>query len=183
MVDFPLRTLDRDWHGEAVAGNPRWALALDGADLVLRGAVDAAPARVPLDRPGQFVEGLWEGDVVEAFLLNPATGYYLELNLAPFGAWWACAHSAPRVRVPAGAQRLDGGRTRMVAADDRWDSTLRVPVASLPAELAFDPAITRGNVTFCLGRPQRYLTVADLGGGMPDFHRPERWLPLSEWLG
>ncbi len=182
MADL-IRTLDTDWYGATVAGDPRWALAIEGVDLVLRGAAMVKPTRVPMDAPGRFVEGLWDGDLVEVFLLNPATGYYLELNLAPRGGWWACGHTAPRVRVPQGAQLLDGGRTRMVASDDRWDSILRVPLASLPAELAFDPAVTRGNVTMCLGNPQQYLTVADLGGGNPDFHRPEHWLPMAELLG
>lgn len=177
-----LRPLDLDWYGTPVPGHPRWRLAVEGADLVLRGAVDVKPTRVPGDAPGRFVEGLWDGDLVEAFLLNPANGFYLELNLAPRGAWWACAHTAPRVRVPGGAQPLDGGRTRLVDSEERWDTTLRVPLASMPPELAFDPATTRGNVTICIGSPQRYLTVADLGGGTPDFHRPECWVPLAELL-
>ena len=182
MSDAALHTLDHDWYGEAVPGEPAWMLALEGADLVLRGKASTAPQRVRGDSPGRFLEGLWEGDLVELFLMNPANGFYLELNLAPGGAWWACGHTAPRVRVPEGATPLDSGRTRMVAGDTGWDVTLRVPVASLPWELAFDPATTRGNVTFCLGSPQRYLTVADLGGGTPDFHRPERWLPLGDLL-
>jgi hypothetical protein len=39
-----------------------------------------------------------------------------------------------------------------------------------------------GNVTFCLGRPQRYFTAADLGAGQPDFHRPRAWPPLGKML-
>ncbi len=181
MDTSALRPLDLDWYGQSVPGAPRWRLALEGEDLLLRGAVDRTPIRVPQDRPGAFAEGLWLGDVVEAFLVHPATGWYLELNLGPFGAWWACGHTAPRIRQ--GPLRLDGGRTRMVAADDHWDTTLRIPVASLPQELAFDPGTTRANVTFCLGTPQQFLTVADLGDGAPDFHRPDRFLPLGELLG
>jgi len=174
--------LDRDWFGTLVPGEPRWALALEGPDLVLRGVCDAPPVKVPGDRPGGFLEGLWDGDVVELFLLNPATGWYLEFNLAPGGGWWACGHTAPRVRVAGGAAPLDGARTRMVARERGWDCTLRVPIASLPAELAFDPATTRANITFCLGQPQRYCTLADLGGGDPDFHRPQHWLALADVL-
>ena len=182
MSEAPLHPLERDWYGEAVPGSPRWSLALEGTDLVLRGEVDAAPLRVPGDREGRFLEGLWEGDVVEAFLLNPATGYYLELNLAPGGAWWACGHEAPRVRTESGGSLLEGVRTSSLVGPEGWSAALRIPLAALPRGLAFDPAITRGNVTFCLGRPRRYLSVADLGGGTPDFHRPERWIPLAELL-
>ena len=181
-MDATLHLIERDWHGEPVPGSPRWSLALEGSDLVLRGEVDTAPVRVAEDREGRFLEGLWEGDVVEAFLLNPATGYYLELNLAPGGAWWACGHTAPRVRAASGGSPMGGVRASALAVDQGWSAVLRIPLASLPPELAFDPATTRGNVTFCLGRPRRYLTVAELGGGTPDFHRPERWVPLGELL-
>lgn len=183
MNDPAFRSLDLDWFGAPVPGRPEWRLALEGEDLVLRGRCAADPVRVPGDRPGGFQEGLWDGDLVELFLLNPGSGFYLELNLAPGGGWWACGHVAPRVRVPGGAAPLDGARTRMVAAAQGWDATLRVPVASLPEALAFDSATTRANVTFCLGSPQRYLSVADLGGGTPDFHRPARWVPLGDLLG
>lgn len=178
-----LRSLDHDWYGQPVSGAPQWRLALEGSDLLLRGRAQSQPVRVPGDSPGRFMEGLWEGDLVEVFLLNPDTGYYLELNLAPGGAWWSCGHTGPRIRVAGGAKPLDGGRTRIVAGDQGWDATLRVPLASLPPDLAFDPEKTRGNLTFCLGRPPQYLSVADLGGGTPDFHRPERWIPVRELLG
>lgn len=182
MSDAILRPLERDWYGAPVPGSPRWSLALEGADLVLRGEVDALPVRVAGDQEGRFLEGLWEGDVVEAFLLNPATGYYLEINLAPGGAWWACGHKAPRVRAKSAGSLLEGVRAQVLPKEHGWSAALRLPVANLPPELAFHPAITRGNVAFCLGRPRRYLSVADLGGGTPDFHRPGRWMALSDML-
>ncbi len=46
-----------------------------------------------------FVEGLWEHDVAEFFLLDRRRGTYQEYNLSPGGAWWAAAFSAPRVRL------------------------------------------------------------------------------------
>jgi hypothetical protein len=173
-----------------------------GGWLNLKGAIDYAGQRGPqmpdapdaldaldalLVRPaagaGGFAEGLWEGDVVELFMLNPATGFYMEFNLSPCGAWWCCAFDAPRVRAAGFPAPLPGVRAEAVWRGAAWEGTLSVPLASLPRALAFDADATAGNIAFCLGRPQRYVTLADLGGGTPDFHRPSRWLPLRGMLG
>ena len=128
---------------------------------------------------GGYTEGLWDGDCAELFLVNPVNGAYLEFNLSPKGGWWCCEFTGPRVRAAGAPKALAGVTATGSVTADRWEAELRIPVASLPAALDFDPEVTRGNVTFCLGAsPQRYFTHADLGGGNPDFHRPGRWIPL-----
>lgn len=37
----------------------------------------------------KFIEGLWEDDVLEAFI-STTNNQYLEINLSPNGNWWAC---------------------------------------------------------------------------------------------
>ena len=170
--------LDKDWFGAPVAARPSFELKCADGFVTLRAHVAKAPLVVPGDTGG-FVEGLWEGDCAELFLSNPETGYYVEFNLSPQGAWWCCGFSARRTREASGPRELAGVTTTGETFSDRWSAGIRIPVASLPAELAFGTATTRGNVTFCLGNdPQRYLTFVDLGGGKPDFHLPEKWIPL-----
>jgi hypothetical protein len=183
-----MKTLDRDWSGIPAPDGPRWALWARGGRLHFWAAADLPPTLTGSAGGGEFIEGLWEGDVAELFLLNPATGFYMEFNLSPGGAWWCCAFDAPRVRSGSPAP-LPGVTARAAELDVGWEAELAVPLASLPQGLALDPfdpldpGATKGNVTFCLGRPQRHFTLADLGGGEPDFHRPSKWVPLRGMLG
>jgi hypothetical protein len=124
--------------------------------------------------------------VAELFLADPASGRYFEFNLAPNGAWWSCEFTAPRVRaeetditMPEVATFAD------LAADGSWVAAMALPLDLLNARLGFGPA-TRGNVAMILESPgQRFVTAADLGGGEPDFHQPDRFptigfAPLAE---
>lgn len=182
MDSVVLHPLDLDWHGVAVPGRPRWALSVKDGVLALQGVVSAPPVCIAEDNHGRFVEGLWESDVIELFLLNPQTGFYMEFNLGPRGAWWRCDFDSPRNRVTAGPGPLEGVTTRAAPSETAWDSTLTVSLKSLPQKLAFDASTTKGNITFCLGRPQQFVSLANLGGGTPDFHRPDRWIALSKML-
>jgi hypothetical protein len=177
-----MGALDRDWLGGPAPDGPRWALWARGGRLRFRAAAGPPPVSAGAGE-GEFAEGLWEGDVAELFLLNPGTGFYMEFNLSPGGAWWCCAFDAPRVRASGGPAPLPGVEARAAGTDVGWEAELAVPLASLPRALAFDAETTRGNVAFCLGRPQRHFTLADLGGGRPDFHRPSKWPPLRGLLG
>jgi len=180
--DIAPNTLDRDWYGDRVIGRPKWALWIHGGNLHFRGGADMPPFCLDKDQGGSFVEGLWDGDVAELFLFNPATGYYLEFNLSPKGSWWCCAFDAPRRRTVPSLAPLLGTRTESAMTEAGWNSALVLPLSSLPAALAFDPETTKGNVSFCLGSPQRCITLADLGDGKPDFHRPDRFIPISGML-
>jgi hypothetical protein len=182
MDSLSLHPLDKDWYGAKSPGCPQWGLEIIDGLLVLNGKVCAPPICIGGDSEGHFVEGLWEADVVELFLLNPATGFYLEFNLGPRGGWWCCSFSLPRARVDENPKPLPGVRAVANLTEAGWGSSLAVPLHSLPQCLSFDLGKTRGNITFCLGAPQQYITLADLGGGEPDFHRPEKWLPITSLL-
>jgi len=179
-LDLPLFGLEADWHRQRVAPPATWSLALDPERLWFV-AGHGAPARVhPKARPGRFLEGLWEHDVAELFLADPADGAYLELNLAPNGAWWSCAFRGPRERRDPGGTNLPGVETfAELAPDGTWLAAMAIPRDTLRELVGFGDA-TRANVTFILGSPaQRFLSAAELGGGEPDFHRPERFRPVS----
>jgi hypothetical protein len=177
-----LHMVERDWFGVAALGPPKWLLTIDDDVLALRGMVASPPICTKQDCESGFIEGLWEADVVELFLSNPRTGFYIEFNLAPRGAWWCCTFDSPRSRCADGAKPIEGVQTRAAYTEESWDSMLLVHLKSLPYRLAFDVGSTLANITFCLGRPQQFITLADLGGGEPDFHRPNKWIPIGKIL-
>ncbi|MEN9362581.1 MAG: hypothetical protein RL095_4116 [Verrucomicrobiota bacterium] len=176
MKHLLAATLERDWFGQMVAGSPAISLALDQGELRLA-ASRQAPAELLADEvPGAFREGLWARDCAEAFLLNPRSGYYLEINLSPSGSWWACAFSAPLWRLTPQGLELKEVRSAGRIAADSWSAEWRIPLAQLPPELEFAANSTCANLTFCLGLvPQRFLSLHPLGNGIPDFHRPAAW--------
>jgi len=177
-----LHPIERDWFGAPTPGPPLWALAIDNDILAFRGMVGSPPICIEHDSEGSFIEGLWEADVVELFLANPSTGFYVEFNLGPRGAWWCCAFDSPRSRCEGGTKHMEGVRTKATCLENAWDSAMSIPLKSLPDGLAFDAGTTLANITFCLGKPQQFVTLADLGDGEPDFHRPDKWIPINKIL-
>jgi hypothetical protein len=123
---------------------------------------------------------LWEYDVAELFLADPASGRYLEFNLAPNGAWWNAEFTAPRVRTDGANVAMPDVQTfAEQATDGSWAAAMSLPLDVLEARINFGPR-TRANVTFILESPaQRFLSANDPGGGQPDFHRPERFSELK----
>jgi hypothetical protein len=175
-LDLPLSGIERDWQGVAVVPAAAYAVALDPRRVWFV-AGHGRPARVhPAARPGLFQAELWRHDVAELFLADPGSGRYLEFNLAPNGAWWSCGFVAPRVRAEEQERPLAGVTTYAdLAPDGGWVAAAAIPLESLREWLDFGETTT-GNVTMILGSPeQRFLTVADLGPGDPDYHRPARF--------
>lgn len=175
-LDLPLLGLARDWYGEPVEPVPGHALACDHEHLWFL-AHHRAPAKAhPGSRPGLFCADLWKHDVTELFLADPVSGRYLELNLAPNAAWWSCEFTATRQRADEMDIAVPDVRTWSdLAPDGAWVAAMAVPLDVLRARIGFGPK-TRANVCMILGSPkQRFFSVAPLGDGEPDFHRPDRF--------
>jgi hypothetical protein len=65
-----------------------------------------------------------------------------------------------------------------MAADGAWLAAMAIPLDLLRARLDFGLR-SRVNVTLILESPaQKFVSAADLGGGEPDFHQPERFPEL-----
>ena len=169
----PLSRLTRDWFGKEVEPPVFFSFALEEAALVFRSSRQEAALCHPEARSGLFEEQLWKYDVAEFFLSDPVTGNYLEFNLSPNGAHWACLFDAPR--SPLGALREIGVTSCGSSGPEGWQARADVPLEWLQEELHFGVE-TRVNATFVLNCPTpQYLTAANLGGGDPDFHRPSRY--------
>lgn len=172
VVLEPIRC---DWWKQPVEPAPGVALVEDPDHLWLLAGGEGGARPHPAAGCGDFVEGLWEHDVAEMFIAGPEG--YLEFNLSPAGAWWAARFSAPRVRDERMGRPQVITRAHHTAAG--WLAALGVPLDALRQHVGWDEK-NRINVTMIVGSPQQFLTVADLGEGAPDFHRPDGFDPI-EW--
>ena len=181
-LDMNLFGIESDWYGQKLAKPATFGLAVD-RDYLWFVAGHQQPASIhPEARPGGFQAELWKYDVAEFFLLDPATGKYLEFNLAPNGAWWSAMFTAPRVRedekdipFPNVATYAD------LAPDGSWMTAAALPLKHLRPMLNFGDS-SKMNVTFILGSPeQKFLTAAKLmeGGGEPDYHLPDKFKDVT----
>lgn len=178
-LDVPLLGLARDWRGAEVEPPAAFSLVEDPRRLWFV-AHRAAPAGLhPQSRPGRFLAELWRHDVAELFLGHADGGRYLELNLAPNGAWWSCGFQAPREREDERDIPVPETLTHAeLAADGSWVAAMSLPLDLLRARLDYGPS-SRGNVAFILDSPgQRFLSAAPPCPGEPDFHHPDHFLPL-----
>jgi hypothetical protein len=175
-LDLPLFGLGRDWHGEPVRPAAGFSLAVDDRHLWFVAHHDNAAHPHPEARAGTFQAELWRHDVAELFLADPVSGRYFEFNLAPNGAWWSGEFTAPRVRAGETDDPMPDVATFAEAAEDgSWLAAMALPLDLLRARLDFGPQ-TRANVAFILGSPrQSFLSAADLGGDLPDFHQPGKF--------
>ncbi len=174
------REFQTNLRGEAVSGGA-FGLAIAKA---LQCEFSASGAAVLSGSDG-FIEGLWRFDCGELFLVQPLTGRYLEINLAPNGAWWSCVFSGVRARDEAILPPQIEGIWSSVA-ERGWEAGFSLSFAEIERCLGSSEGL-RGNVTLILGGcpdvdpPLENLhSVARLGA--VDFHRPHEWLGLDELL-
>lgn len=179
-LDLPMFGLARDMENRPVDPPAGFCLARDDRRLWFVAHHRAAAQIHPEARPGAFQTELWRWDVAEWFVAHPDSGRYLEFNLAPNGAWWSCEFTAPRMRADATDIAFPEVATFAdLAPDGAWVAAMAIPIDLLEARIGFGPGST-ANVAMILGSPaQRFLSAAPLGGGPPDFHRPERFAELS----
>lgn len=169
-----MRELSRDWHGQTLSPAPRLGLIEDPTHLWLVAGREHPFRAHPGAGCGDFQPELWRHDVAELFIASPRGGHYLEFNLAPTGAWWMAAFGGPRRPLPA-PELPAVIACGTPAGAEAWHAALAIPLDWLRHEVAWG-AESRLNATLILGQdPQRFLSQADLGGGEPDFHRPEHY--------
>lgn len=158
------------WNGDAAL--PGETVVVDATldDAVLVVIVDA-PAHddPPPPAPPGRLDGLWDFEVVELFLLGD-DDRYLELELGPHGHWLALDLAGAR-RVVGRPAPIDFEAHREGA---RWRGRARVPASWLP------PGLRRANAFAIHGRgpARRYLAAHPTGGEAPDFHRLASFAPI-----
>ncbi|MGC6426386.1 MAG: hypothetical protein ACON5H_05245 [Akkermansiaceae bacterium] len=167
-------SINSDWFGNQFFPSPKVSFAVCKSYFHFL-SKRKAPARVhPRAIAGDFQAELWKYDVAEFFLAAPNGDDYLEFNLAPNGAWWSSFFSSPREQ--SRNEPLANVITKAEMTAENWEARASIPLTEIPWPLEECSL----NATLILETPnQRYLTLADLGGGEPDFHRPAHFLPIS----
>jgi hypothetical protein len=176
----PTQAIESDWGGTGLTQGYCWSFVVDAESLWFTAAVPASPPADRVHSCGDFVEGLWEADVAEFFLMN-ARGEYQEFNLSPDGAWWSMLFASYRERSPR--PRTPEG---IVVSVDRSAQSWRVAFGVQRTQLQIAPdEVTAIHVSGILygGGEGRYLSSAGQPSFAPDFHDRRcfgsvRWEPF-----
>jgi len=170
---MPTLTIDTTWDGTPVPDGPRVQLRREGQHLrvdITAPLYGADPVEGP---PGRRWR-LWEHEVVEVFIAGPgedSDAEYIELELAPTGHWLA-------LRLRGTRNIIDDDlavETRATCNDARWEGSLRLPLAALPA----GPHRVLATAAHGPSRSRRYLSHVPLPAPAPDFHQLRRFTPLE----
>lgn len=166
--------LDCEWFGNPITPAIEYSFTTDGENLIYR-AAQAAPVQPhPEGKTGEFREELWKYDTAEFFIAEENGSPYVEVNISPNGAWWACAFSAPRVPLVPAAEWCGVKATGLVN-EQGWQCSISIPL-SLLAALGISLNHCRLAATAILNSPDYvFLTTAEDTSGEPDFHRPHAW--------
>lgn len=168
--------LTHEWYGKPIAAPVKFSFSIEEGCLVFHASQSAQVSIHPEAQPGLFREELWKYDTAEFFIADAEGRNYLEFNLCPNGAWWACAFDAPR-KPMAGAGIPDGVKTAGCLRPGAWACSARLPLAWL-SRIGIDITNCRLAATCILNSPDYlYCTTADDLSGEPDFHRPWSWAP------
>lgn len=167
-------SLPSDWFGQPARHPARYRIQCEAGVLRFSFWVDKAPQADASLRPGAFVEGLWENDVAELFVMAD-DGRYLEFNLSPYGAWWCAEFSAYRQRVRT--LQLPSAEVSAEQGDDWWSCSLSLRADEIPPIAEAGWSQIRLNVTAILDPEQpEYLCSGHQDGGEPDFHLASSFL-------
>lgn len=175
--DAPWLSFTADWYGQTPRYRAQFSLALDGDQFIYRFRADkAAECDLRLPR-GQFVEGLWEQDVAELFVMAPS-GRYQEFNLSPTGAWWCALFSGYREKettLPDLPVTIENSRD-----ETSWSVKLSLPIQALVVleNTSWHEALWNATAILDPGRPV-YLCWGQQNGNQPDFHRADNFLPAN----
>jgi hypothetical protein len=126
---------------------------------------------VPAPAPPVFTDGLWRHTCFELFVAHPGAASYVELNVAPSGAW--ALYGFARRRVRAGAPvAAPTPRIEIAGSAEQLMVDVRVPCAGVLAPygagaLAVGPtAVVEDAAGTCSFWALRHPP------GPPDFHHP-----------
>ena len=166
--------------GDPVGPPPRFRLDLGPDFLQFTVGCQRAPWNERAQaKPKTFLAELWKQDVGELFIKAVDSDRYLEINLSPWGAWWACVFSEYRKQDESAPLPKPPNVIWSVAAE-AWQSTIILPLDYLEKNVAFGKSTT-ANVCFILGpaHARRHFSWATLPVGPPNFHRVADFVPLA----
>ena len=167
-----MSALSHDWYGKQGNILPRYAIFKTSSLLQFVATVNTAPFLHPAAQACSFVEGLWEYDVAELFLMFQ-NGHYLELNLAANGACWAQWFSSYRERSEELVVDPSLFQSEGSVHSNHWQATLSLPLQILP-ELP-----SKAHVSFIVLKPNLQYFSSCAQDFEPDFHRASCFTALA----
>ncbi len=126
--------------------------------------------------------GLWDRDVVEAFIRSPLEGAitsYREFEVAPTGQW--CDLLIDRATMVHDWEWKSGMRTsaRIDHSRSQWDAAMAIPFSAFGVRPSFGD-VWRGNL-FRVSRfkgERKYLALSPNSSKIPNYHVPESFVTL-----
>lgn len=159
MSSYRSGSITSDWFGSPIEAPFDWRLELDDQSLFYSVQYAGKVSLTQGELAGSFIEGLFNRDVAEIFIGYKDSLAYIELNLAPSGAWWAMEHSEYRVRS---ANPLSQVTTASSFELGEWRASMRIKTT----ELVGVPDTF--HVTAIIGG--QFLSSKPLSDCEPDFH-------------
>jgi hypothetical protein len=146
-----------------------FAVCITPESLVF-GGITASVARYdPAWSRGAFAEGLWRNDVWELFIKEENSQRYVELNLAPSGAWWACLFTSYRIPDSHTSMLIPNVTIEQRMLPHTWQAMMVFPRNGLPIHTDLDGQPTMNACTI-QGQPRRFYSHAPPSTEQPDFH-------------
>lgn len=166
------------WDGQPLPREHHARFTLELTAGALRVLLDAPwfGDPTPPSGPGS-VERLWEYEVAELFLAGP-DGAYLEIELGPEGHYLVLQLDGVRQVRSRGLPidyRVIARAPGLAALPGRYHAEALVPLGYLPAQ------VCRANAYLIhgVGAARCYHAHAPVPGLAPDFHQPERFVPIA----
>ncbi|MBI4438260.1 hypothetical protein HY631_04915 [Candidatus Uhrbacteria bacterium] len=159
--------IDRLWNGTACSDDRLWAtleLSLNKQGVHVRTHAPLLLETSAPDAPmGTRVDGLWNFDVVELFLVGPGH-QYLELELGAGGHFLVLSFDSIRRRANSYEAFHPVVRFEKTA-EKQWTSEMTIPWSMVPENL-------RALNAFAIMAGQ-FLAYEAVPGTEPDFHQPD----------
>lgn len=172
-------SITHDWYGNPLDSGLRWSLCLDDGQGVYEAYMPFAPVDGTKLEKGDFVEGLWEHDVVELFLAG-SSGRYVEFNVSAQGAWWFMAFADYRKRTSSDCERPEVS-IQIDRSEQAWQVQLQFELTPIVAHLGEVTRVQIAGIHHATETPV-YLSSRTHLGGEPDFHHPSSFSRVDSFL-
>ena len=159
-----------DWFESPLPFPLSFIFALSPAAVFFGARIQTPAFSAPGSRKGEFVERLWEHDVIELFLLDDNGTAYQEFNLAPNGAWWTEGFES--YRKPQSPQAKQSTPMSIVSEIDNGETYawMSYPRSELAVHFSGSER-SRANLCAILGKDsRRYVSYHHPAQPKPDFH-------------
>lgn len=169
------RITEQDWFGERLVRPFRATFEVQVDRASFHAVMPFAPPQARLHSRGDFIEGLWNDDVVELFVRD-RNGRYVEFNVSADGAWWFMPFADYRIRAQDNCAPPQAAIS-IFREELQWQVRLSFDVNCLLEFLSGVDLIHFAAIHYQDGVPV-YVSSRKVLGGVPDFHASSCFCPV-----